>query len=409
MQEGTISTMQYVKNGSIITPQGFQAAGLHSGVKRKRNDLGIIYSENPANAAAVYTLNQVRAIPLEVTRESIAREEKLQSVIVNSGNANACTGDQGKQAALEMQQKTAAKLGIPKHTVGVASTGVIGEPMPTDKIIPAIDALKTENTDKAAADFGEAILTTDTFSKNSCYQTRINNQLVTMGGSAKGSGMIEPNMGTMLAFLTTDAVISSAHLQTALNEIVDDTFNCITVDGDTSTNDMVLLMANEQAGNTALTPAHPEWDTFVDLLRHIATDLAKQIARDGEGATKLIEVEVTGAENDTAAKQVAKTIVGSSLVKSAIFGSDANWGRIICAIGYSGEEINPDQIDMQIGPISLLQKSTPVTFSEREAKAYLEKDTIQIYADLHVGNGSGKAWGCDLTYDYVSINANYRS
>ena len=409
MQEGTISTMQYVKNGSIITPQGFQAAGLHSGVKRKRNDLGIIYSENPANAAAVYTLNQVRAIPLEVTRESIAREEKLQSVIVNSGNANACTGDQGKQAALEMQQKTAAKLGIPKHTVGVASTGVIGEPMPTDKIIPAIDALKTENTDKAAADFGEAILTTDTFSKNSCYQTRINNQLVTMGGSAKGSGMIEPNMGTMLAFLTTDAVISSAHLQTALNEIVDDTFNCITVDGDTSTNDMVLLMANEQAGNTALTPAHPEWDTFVDLLRHIATDLAKQIARDGEGATKLIEVEVTGAENDTAAKQVAKTIVGSSLVKSAVFGSDANWGRIICAIGYSGEEINPDQIDMQIGPISLLQKSTPVTFSEREAKAYLEKDTIQIYADLHVGNGSGKAWGCDLTYDYVSINANYRS
>ncbi|HLR54380.1 MAG TPA: bifunctional glutamate N-acetyltransferase/amino-acid acetyltransferase ArgJ [Pseudogracilibacillus sp.] len=409
MQEGTISTMQYVKNGSIITPQGFQAAGLHSGVKRKRNDLGIIYSENPANAAAVYTLNQVRAIPLEVTRESIAREEKLQSVIVNSGNANACTGDQGKQAALEMQQKTAAKLGIPKHTVGVASTGVIGEPMPTDKIIPAIDALKTENTDKAAADFGEAILTTDTFSKNSCYQTRINNQLVTMGGSAKGSGMIEPNMGTMLAFLTTDAVISSAHLQKALNEVVDDTFNCITVDGDTSTNDMVLLMANEQAGNTALTPAHPEWDTFVDLLRHIATDLAKQIARDGEGATKLIEVEVTGAENDTAAKQVAKTIVGSSLVKSAIFGSDANWGRIICAIGYSGEEINPDQIDMQIGPISLLQKSTPVTFSEREAKAYLEKDTIQIYADLHVGNGSGKAWGCDLTYDYVSINANYRS
>lgn len=409
MQEGTISTMQYVKNGSIITPQGFQAAGLHSGVKRKRNDLGIIYSENPANAAAVYTLNQVRAIPLEVTRESIAREEKLQSVIVNSGNANACTGDQGKQAALEMQQKTAAKLGVPKHTVGVASTGVIGEPMPTDKIIPAIDALKTENTDKAAADFGEAILTTDTFSKNSCYQTRINNQLVTMGGSAKGSGMIEPNMGTMLAFLTTDAVISSAHLQTALNEIVDDTFNCITVDGDTSTNDMVLLMANEQAGNTALTPAHPEWDTFVDLLRHIATDLAKQIARDGEGATKLIEVEVTGAENDTAAKQVAKTIVGSSLVKSAVFGSDANWGRIICAIGYSGEEINPDQIDMQIGPISLLQKSTPVTFSEREAKAYLEKDTIQIYADLHVGNGSGKAWGCDLTYDYVSINANYRS
>src|SRR5699024_7971185 len=187
------------------------------------------------------------------------------------------------------------------------------------------------------------------------------------------------------------------------------TFNCIAVDGDTSTNDMALLMANEQAGNKALTPAHPQWDTFVDVLRHIATDLAKQIASDGEGASKLLEVEVTEAENDTAAKQVAKTIVGSSLVKSAIFGSDANWGRIICAIGYSGEEINPDQIDIQIGPISLLQKSTPVTFSEREAKAYLEKDTIQIYADLHVGNGSGKAWGCDLTYDYVSINANYRS
>lgn len=409
MQEGTISAIKNVKNGSIITPEGFQAAGLHSGVKRKRNDLGIIYSENLANVAAVYTLNQVRAVPLEVTRESIAREEKLQSIIVNSGNANACTGKQGEQAALDMQQKTAEKLGIPKHTVGVASTGVIGEPMPTDKIIPAIDALKMERTDEAAADFGEAILTTDTFSKSSCYQTRINNQLVTMGGSAKGSGMIEPNMGTMLAFLTTDATISSAHLQTALNEVVDDTFNCITVDGDTSTNDMVLLMANEQVDNEPLTPAHPEWEVFVDLLRHIAEDLAKQIARDGEGATKLIEVEVTGAENDTAAKQIAKTIVGSSLVKSAVFGSDANWGRIICAIGYSGERIDPNQIDMQIGPISLLRKSTPVAFSESEAKAYLEKDTIRIYTDLHVGKGSGKAWGCDLTYDYVSINANYRS
>ncbi|HLQ96241.1 MAG TPA: bifunctional glutamate N-acetyltransferase/amino-acid acetyltransferase ArgJ [Pseudogracilibacillus sp.] len=409
MQEEATSAIQQVQNGSIITPEGFQAGGLHSGVKRKRNDLGIIYSNHPANAAAVYTLNQVRAIPLEVTRSSIAREGKLQAIIANSGNANACTGAEGKTAAYNMQQTTADTFDIPAHLVAVASTGVIGEPMPTEKIIPAIDRLEIGDTTTNAADFGEAILTTDTFSKNSCYQTTINNQVVTMGGSAKGSGMIEPNMGTMLAFLTTDAVISQAHLQTALDEIIGSTFNCITVDGDTSTNDMVITMANEQAGNQPLSPAHPEWETFVDLMRHVAEDLSKQIARDGEGATKLIEVEVAGAAHDKAAKQIAKTIVGSSLVKSAVFGSDANWGRIICAIGYSGELIDPEQIDMQIGPISLLQNSTPVAFSEKEAKTYLEKDTIHIYADLHVGKGTGKAWGCDLTYDYVSINANYRS
>ena len=398
-----------IERGTIVTPKGFRAAGIHSGVKRKRNDLGIVYCETPASAAAVYTMNPVQAAPLKVTKESIAKEGKLQAIVVNSGNANACTGKQGIRDAYTMRRVTAEKFSLPVHYVAVASTGIIGLDMPMNKIVPGIHQLMPEATEDGANQFNEAILTTDLVTKSTCYQTTIDGKPVTMAGSAKGSGMIEPNMATMLAFVTTDVAIEPDVLQVALKEVTDQTFNCITVDGDTSTNDMVVVMASGLAGNESLTPNHEDWPHFLGLLRKTCEDLAKAIARDGEGATKLIEVEVTGALNDKEAVQVAKSIVGSSLVKTAVYGADANWGRIIVATGYSGSTINPDTIDVSIGPIQMLKDSQPLSFSEEEATAYLKRDFVKIAVDLKVGNGVGKAWGCDLTYDYVRINASYRS
>ena len=398
-----------ITGGSIVTAKGFQATGLHSGVKRSRNDLGVIYSDQPANAAAVYTLNQIKAAPINVTKESLKKENKIQAVIINSGNANACTGEKGKQDAYTMRAMTAEKYSIPEHYVAVASTGIIGLDMPMDKITSHIDELVVGTSTVHATNFGESILTTDTFMKSACYEAEIDHQTITMGAAAKGSGMIEPNMGTMLAFITTDAVIEGPVLQQALKEVVDQTFNCITVDGDTSTNDMVLVMANGSAKNNTLTPEHPDWDTFIALLTATCEDIAKQIAQDGEGATKLIEVGVTGAASDEDARKVAKSIVGSSLVKTAVFGTDANWGRIIAAVGYSGVEINPHTIHASIGPINLLENSEPADYTEEDATAYLQEDIIHIDIDLQMGDGKGKAWGCDLTYDYVRINASYRS
>lgn len=398
-----------IDKGSIVTPNGFKVAGLHAGLKRKRKDLGLIYCEKPANVAAVYTLNQIQAAPLQITKESIAKEGKIQAVIVNSGNANACTGEQGEKDALKMRDVTAEQFDLPEHYVAVASTGVIGVEMPMDKIIPQIEHLHPEATDESAAQFNESILTTDVVTKSTCYQTTINGKTITMAGSAKGSGMIEPNMATMLAFITTDAVIESDMLELALKEVTNQTFNCITVDGDTSTNDTALVMASGLAGNDSLSPAHADWELFKTLLQKTCEDLAKAIARDGEGATKLIEVEIVGAADDQQAIQVAKTVVGSSLVKTAVFGADANWGRIIMAIGNSGTEINPEAIDMSIGNIQLLKNSQPLPFSEDEATTYLENKDVNIKVNLNVGTGTGKAWGCDLTYDYVRINASYRT
>jgi len=396
-------------NGSITTPQGFKAAGLHAGIKKEDKDLGLIYSIKPASAAAAYTLNAIQAAPLSVTKDSIEIEGKIQAVIANSGNANACTGKKGREDAYDMRKATADLLHIPEHHVAVASTGVIGQPLPLEHILTGIDKLEPEATEAAARQFSEAILTTDTFAKSTCYTAEIGGKTVTLAGTAKGSGMIKPNMATMLAFLTTDAEIEPDALKLVLKKAIDQTFNCITVDGDTSTNDMVLVMANGLAGNESLTPDHEDWHIFAELVRTACEDLAKLIARDGEGATKLIEVDVQGAQNDTEAIQIAKSVVGSSLVKTAVYGSDANWGRIIAAVGYSGAAVNPETIDTSIGEIQMLQDSQPVAFSEEEATAYLQNDTIHISIDLKIGSGKGKAWGCDLTYDYVRINASYRS
>lgn len=396
-------------NGGITTPKGFKVAGIHSGVKRKRKDLGVIYCERLANAAAVYTLNQIVAAPITVTKETLSKHQRVQAVIVNSGNANACTGKTGYDDAKTMQRLTAEVFHVNEAHVAVASTGVIGEAMPMDKITSHIDQLQLGKDEQSVSAFGESILTTDTFAKSVCYETEIDGETVTIAGAAKGSGMIEPNMGTMLAFITTDAVIDSSVLQSLLKEVVDRTFNSITVDGDTSTNDMVLVMASEFARHERLTEAHPEWAKFVKAFEKTCEYLAKQIARDGEGATKLIEVNVEGSKCDASARKIAKSIVGSSLVKTAVYGFDANWGRMIAAIGYSGVDINPHIIDVSIGQIQLVKQSVPCSYSEEEATSYLQNDTIQINVDLHDGNGRGKAWGCDLTYDYVRINASYRT
>ncbi|MDF2039272.1 bifunctional ornithine acetyltransferase/N-acetylglutamate synthase [Cytobacillus oceanisediminis] len=395
--------------GSIITPKGFTAAGVHAGLRYSKKDLGIILSDTPAQCAAVYTTSHFQAAPLKVTQESIAAEGLIQAVIVNSACANACTGDQGLKDAYQMRKSAADKFNLKEQHVAVASTGVIGEYMQMDKIEEGIKMLKPGNEALHSEDFQTAILTTDLVMKKCCYSAVIDGKTVTMGGSAKGSGMIHPNMATMLAFITTDANIDCSDLQFALKQVTDRTFNQITVDGDTSTNDMVMVMANGTSGINKLSPDHPDWDVFIQLLSQTSESLAKQIAKDGEGATKLIEVVVSGTKTDDDARMIAKQIVGSNLVKTAVYGADANWGRIIGAIGQSQAAFDPSSVDIAIGPIAMLQNSVPLAFSEEEAKEYLSNAAIQITVDLHQGAGKGKAWGCDLSYDYVKINASYRT
>lgn len=409
MKEKNYGVTEVAGNGSLISPKGFMAAGIHTGMKRKRNDLGAILCEVPATGAAVYTLSKMQAAPLKVTKESLAEEGKLRAIVINSGIANACTGKQGEEDAYTMRMEAAEQFGIPEHQVAINSTGVIGDFLPMDTMTKGIHQLDPQATLSDVHAFCEAILTTDTVTKQTGYQTMIDGKLVSMGGAAKGSGMIHPNMATMLSLITTDVEIDRESLQTALKEVTDLTFNRITIDGDTSTNDMVTVMASGLADNESLTPQHPEWLSFIQLLRDTCEDLAKKIARDGEGATKLIEAEVHGAKNVEEAGRVAKEIVGSDLVKTAMFGKDANWGRIIGAIGQSDAEIDPDHIDIALGPVAVLEQSQTVSFSEEKAKMYLGHDTINILVDLHVGESYGKAWGCDLTYEYVRINASYRT
>lgn len=410
MQATTQATLiQEINGGSILSPKGFKSDGVHAKLRYSKKDIGVIISDVPANCAAVYTTSHFQAAPLKVTQESIAAGKKLQAVIVNSACANACTGEQGLKDAYQMRKWTAEKFGLKENLVAVASTGVIGEYLPMDKIEKGIESLQPVNDCSHAEAFQTAILTTDIVMKNCCYSAVIDGKTVTIGGAAKGSGMIHPNMATMLGFLTTDANIESEHLQAALSQITETTFNQITVDGDTSTNDMVLVMANGMSQTAPLTPEHSDWDTFVQLLAKSCESLAKQIAKDGEGATKLIEVEVKGAVSDLDARMAAKQIVGSNLVKTAIYGEDANWGRIIGAIGQSKAHVNPNNVDISIGSISMLKNSEPQPFSEEEASQYLKNKNIHIHVDLHQGNGIGKAWGCDLSYDYVKINASYRS
>ena len=393
-------------DGTIASPLGFSADGLHAGFKKKKLDFGWIVSEVPASVAGVYTTNKVIAAPLLVTKASIQKNQKLQAIVVNSGVANSCTGQQGLDAAYEMQRLTAQKLEVEPDLVGLASTGVIGEQLPMDALKNGLSQILVSGK---AEDFAEAILTTDTCTKTCVVTEEFGSDLVTMAGVAKGSGMIHPNMATMLAFITCDANISSATLQAALSQHVETTFNQITVDGDTSTNDMVLVMANGCRQNEEILPDTEEFEKFSKMLRYLMADLAKKIAKDGEGATKLIEVNVRNAKDEQSGRMIAKSVVGSSLVKTAIFGQDPNWGRILAAIGYAGADVSVDNIDIWIEGIPVMQASSPVAFDPEETSDAMAGELLTLMIDLHDGAAEAQAWGCDLSYDYVKINALYRT
>ncbi|WP_091737039.1 bifunctional glutamate N-acetyltransferase/amino-acid acetyltransferase ArgJ [Marininema mesophilum] len=393
----------------ITSPRGFTAAGLHAGIKRKRKDLGLICCEVPAAAAAVYTTNAFQAAPLMVTQEGMEVEGRMQALLVNSGKANACTGEAGLQDAYQMRESAAVALGLPEHQVGIASTGVIGERIPMGPLTRGVPELIEQLSKEGSDDFCHAILTTDTGIKTVEVRLTIDGKEVRISGAAKGSGMIHPNMATMLAFVTTDAVIEPSVLQGLLREVTDETYNMITVDGDSSTNDMVAVMASGLSNHQPLTREHTDWLVFKDAFTFVSQELARMIARDGEGATRLVEVEVKGASTLEGARQAAKAIVGSSLVKTAVYGADPNWGRILSAVGYSGAAVNPAQIQVTIGEVIVVDGGQPALYDEELARRALDQPLVHIGVDLGLGTASATAWGCDLTYDYVRINASYRT
>ena len=399
-------------NGGVCAAQGFTAGGVHCGIRKNRTkrDLALIYSETPAAAAAVYTTNLVKGAPLLVTKKHIANGY-AQAVICNSGNANTCNAD-GVDIAEQMSAMLASELGISNDDVVVASTGVIGQPLPIAPIkegIPALVASLGNNSRLAA----EAIMTTDTRLKEIAVSFSIGGVECKMGGIAKGSGMIHPNMATMLVFITTDCAISPALLQKALSSDITNTFNMVSIDGDTSTNDMVTVLANGKAGNPEITCEGEDFDTFMKALNTVTVHLCRMIAADGEGATKLLECHVTGAPDLSTAKTVAKSVICSSLTKAAMFGADANWGRVLCAIGYSGAQVDVNKINVKFksakGEIAVCQNGAGVEFSEELAKTILLESEIDILVDLQSGDACSTAWGCDLTYDYVKINGDYRT
>lgn len=400
-------------DGGISAPEGFLASGVQAGIRYKdKYDVALVKSRVLANAAGVFTRNVVKAHPLVLTAKHL-ENGKAQAVIINSGNANACMGEVGDKDALVMARETAHLLGIQVEDVLVSSTGVIGQPMPMDRVLPGIrqavreiegikETEKTEQAHRAAL----AIMTTDTVPKEKAYELTCAKGTVKLGIMAKGSGMIHPNMGTMLCFITTDVCVDSARLQALLKDAVDETFNMITVDGDTSTNDMVLILAN---GLSGVVPEAEDWDNFSRMVKEACKEMAKAIARDGEGASKFLEVKVKGAKTLADARKIARSICSSNLVKSAIYGEDANWGRILAAAGYSGAEFNPDKVDIHLNGLQVAKQGQGLDFSENEAFELLRKKDIRILVELGDGDFSAVAWGCDLTHKYIDINASYRT
>ncbi len=400
-------------DGGVCAAQGFLAGGVHCGIRKNRTkkDLALIYSECVASAAAVYTTNLVKGAPLTVTKKHI-ENGKAQAVICNSGNANTCNAD-GIEIAEKMSELIANELRISADDIVVASTGVIGQPLniaPIASGIPALVASLSKDGCDAAA---EGIMTTDTVKKEIAVEFEIGGKICRIGGIAKGSGMIHPNMATMLVFITTDAAISSEMLKRALSTDISSTFNMVSVDGDTSTNDMVTVLANGMAGNAEIVAEGEDFDTFMKALNTVTVHLCRMIAGDGEGATKLLECRVSGAKNEAIAKTVAKSVICSSLLKAAMFGADANWGRVLCAIGYSGADVDVNKVDVSFksvkGEIAVCKNGAGIDFSEEIAKEILLEREIEILVGLNDGNGSAVAWGCDLTYDYVKINGDYRT
>lgn len=396
----------------IKFPKGYQACGFHCGIKKMKDDLTVVVSDVPAAAAAVYTNNLFQAAPLQVTKSHLAEEGKAQAIVVNSGVANAAMGKQGIADAEAVAQALAETFSIPQQYTIVASTGVIGMPLPVDKINAGIE--KAKDVLRPLAESAEAasrgIMTTDTVPKTANVSISIDGTEIRFWGMCKGAGMIHPNMSTMLGFVFSDAAIESSLLQKALSDAIGDSFNMISVDGDTSTNDMVTVLANGQAENSVITdPDSEAYKAFSDALKEVCISLAKQIVADGEGATKLFAVKVVNAPTTTDAKTIARAVTSSSLVKAAMYGRDANWGRIACAAGYSGATFDPDKMDIFIGDLLVAQNGQGLAFDEDKALEILSKDSIDVLIDLHEGNGEAVGWGCDLTHDYVSINADYRS
>lgn len=399
--------------GGVCAPKGFKAGGIHCGIRKNRTkrDLSMILSDVPAAAAAVYTSNLVKGAPIYVTRRNL-HGGTAQLVICNSGNANTCNAD-GEQVAWQMCELAGKAAGIAPDQVIVASTGVIGQPLSIDPIADGMDALYASLSDHGSAEAAEGIMTTDTRMKEVAVSFMVDGVECRMGGIAKGSGMIHPNLATMLVFLTTDCAISPDMLQKALSEQVKDTFNMMSVDGDTSTNDTVAIMANGMAGNRMIDCEGNAFDAFSDALRALTSTLCQMIARDGEGATRLLTCVVTGGKTKLDAQKAAKSVICSSLLKAAMFGADANWGRVLCALGYSGAELDVSKVDVAFrsrkGEIAVCSMGSSIAFSEETAKDILKEDEIDILITLRDGDASATAWGCDLTYDYVKINGDYRT
>ena len=407
--------MKQVKGG-VTAAKGFEAASTAAGIKYTgRTDMALIYSQVPCEAAGTFTTNVVKAAPVKWDQQVIAGGEKAQAVVVNSGIANACTGEEGVGYCKDTAEALAKTLGISPAGVLIGSTGVIGKQLPMDKLTAGIEVLAEKKNDSLenGTEAAKAIMTTDTCEKELAVEIEIGGKTVTIGGMAKGSGMIHPNMCTMLAFITTDAVISKETLKKALSEDVGDTYNMISVDGDTSTNDTVLLLANGLAENPKIVPDSEDYQKFAKALHTINEYLAKKIAGDGEGATALFEVKAVNCEDKEQAKVLAKSIVCSNLTKTAIAGHDANWGRILCAMGYSGAQFDPEKVDLffesAAGKIQIIENGTAVAYSEEEATKILSESAVTAIADVKMGEASATAWGCDLTHGYIDINADYRS
>lgn len=407
--------MQVIEGG-VTAAKGFEAAAAAAGIKyQDRTDMALIYSTKPCKVAGTFTTNRVKAAPVKWDREIVEKQLKSQAVVVNSGIANACTGAEGMAYCAQTAEETAKVLGVEAESVLVASTGVIGMQLPMEKITKGISQLAKERKSDltSGTQAAQAIMTTDTKKKEAAVTVEIGDTLVTIGGMAKGSGMIHPNMCTMLAFITTDARISRKALQAALSTDVEDTYNMISVDGDTSTNDTVLLLANGMAGNEKIRYGTREYEAFKEALHYVNESLAKEMAGDGEGATALFEAKIIGADTKAQAKTLAKSIVCSNLTKAAIAGHDANWGRILCAMGYSGAEFDPEKVDLyfesEAGRLQIIENGTALDYSEEKAAEILSQPKVTVIADIKEGDVEAAAWGCDLTHEYITINADYRS
>lgn len=403
-------------DGGITAAIGFEAASTAAGIKYQgRTDMALIYSKKPCVCAGTFTSNVVKAACVQWDMDIVKSERPLQAVVINSGIANACTGKEGFDACEATARGVEKVLSVPYDTVAVASTGVIGMQLPVDKLVAGVEKMAPLLADsiEAGTEASKAIMTTDTVNKEIAVQVEIGGKTVTIGGMSKGSGMIHPNMCTMLAFLGTDIAIEKSLLQDAVSEVVADSFNMITVDGDTSTNDTLLCMANGMAENEMLLEKGTDYEIFKEALSYVCVSLAKRMAADGEGASKLFEATVVNAKSKADAKTLSRAIVGSNLSKAAIFGCDANFGRFLCAMGYSGAEFDQNDVELffksKNGTLKVFDKGTPIVFDEDEALKIMKADAVTVYVDMHEGEAKATAWGCDLTYDYVKINADYRS